>query len=194
MLTDEIIPTTRITRCALLGPGSISAIVRAAIEQKSETHSKTTLAVWMASAILETYHVWIKPALDEGHYVIVDRWISSYLAYQCYAEGTPIASSLYYHALLKELLQPSLYIWCDPSMQTIEQRLAIRGLTSQYDRESVAFKSTVHSGYKDYYYDRINSHKACSTDSDVITSYRYNDDTLDDDALFQLLVNADIIV
>jgi dTMP kinase len=193
LLLEEI-PDVQIIRCALLGPGSISAIVRSAIEQRGQDRSKTTMAVWMASAILETYHLWIKPQLDAGHYVIVDRWIGSYLAYQCYAEGTPIASSLYYHALLKELVQPGLYIWCDPGMDTVEARLAKRSNLSSYDQETEAFKRTVISGYKDYYLDRVNSHKASNSDNDIITNYRYDDQQLDDDAaLIQLLVDSDII-
>lgn len=184
-------PESPVTQVSLLGTGAIGQTVRAAVDRSYDHCSKSTIAVWMAAAILETYQRCIKPNLDAGHCVVVDRWISSYLAYQSYAEGTQIATSLYYHVLNKELLQPALYLWLNPDLTVIKQRLALRPDTTPYDRQTEAFKRTVLNGYQEYYNDRLVSLK---TRHAGLHTYCHTDSVLNESTVLQLLEQSSLSV
>lgn len=171
-------PHDQIVTTALLGAGPISQLVRTALVDEAIPPTKTTTAVWMASAILETYHHQILPALTAGKIVIVDRWISSYYAYQCCAETSAIAHSLYYNALIPEFIRPSLYIWCDTDSEIIEQRMLARSTLSRYDQQSKAFKRTVWAAYDEYYVQFTTAPPRDTFDRPTI-AYRYDSETTD---------------
>ena len=103
----------------------------------------------MAAAINETYLVKVVPTLASGESTAMDRWIPSYLAYQCSARQHPIAMKIALELL--DMQEPDLYIYCKVSPEVAKERLAKRNDGNYLDDEAQDFKDKVAQGYEDFF-------------------------------------------
>ena len=101
----------------------------------------------------------IKPALDEGKIVVCDRFDSSTYAYQIYApkrfELEPLFWYLREAMLLKDKLEPDLYILLDVDPETGIERAKGRGALNHFDKKSLDFRSRVSEGLKEFILNKV---------------------------------------
>lgn len=139
---------------ASLGETGIAKTVRERLYDGSAL-SPDTLAVYMAAAMTDTYLSTILPLLQQGDYVVVDRWLPSYYVYQCRYGGTQISQILYQSHLTRILPDPTYYFYITASAEVCEKRLAQRESLSRYDTLDDYDKHFIHRIYESYYFEYI---------------------------------------
>lgn len=140
----------------MLGPGPRAQFARQVLIEAPASHHYYSAPILMASASLETYDCSIVPAVESGRVVIVDRWLASYYAYQCVAEDSALAHTLYTHHLVPHIPPPALYLWCDLSPTAARVRLQARGQQdptqiNHYDEKPLAYVTRLQQAYQQYY-------------------------------------------
>ena len=91
----------------------------------------------------------IKPFLEQGYYVISDRFHDSTTAYQGFGRGLPLESVMHINNVAIDLTIPDLTFFIDISMEEAEKRKQSK-LHSELDRIEVsdsAFFERVRNGY-----------------------------------------------
>lgn len=90
----------------------------------------------------------LKPALDQGKWVICDRYYASTVAFQAYARGLERKSVDWLNNFAVDGIHPDLTVLLDISVEDSQQRLSCRG--DEKDRlegESLDFHERVRQGY-----------------------------------------------
>lgn len=125
--------------------GPIAEAVRDKFKHREGTdRSNFTYGIWMLSSIMEAYEDHIKPLLDSGNNVIVDRWLSSLYAYQIYGrDHSRHLNNIFLNAWDPETQHelgfrhlPDLYLYCKASVETIMVRSNNRGRVDSQDTMS----------------------------------------------------------
>lgn len=96
----------------------------------------------------------IRPALDEGHLVLCDRYADSTISYQGYGRGMDIDQLVQVNDLAISGLWPQLTLLCDLSPHMGLERAGRRNheegtiiSEGRFDSESMAFHTRVREGY-----------------------------------------------
>lgn len=89
----------------------------------------------------------IRPALDEGTWVICDRFTDATYAYQGYGRGMPLDHIRYLEEWLQEDLRPDLTVLLDLPVQTGLARTDGRGGPDRFETEADEFFERVRRGY-----------------------------------------------
>jgi len=94
----------------------------------------------------------IRPALQQGKWVLCDRFADSTFAYQGYGRGFDMASLRAVNAFAVSGLQPDLTVLLDVTPQTSRERLAVRQASTattpdRIEREAAAFHERVRNGF-----------------------------------------------
>ncbi len=103
------------------------------------------LAVFAARA--QHINTIIKPALEQGQWVLSDRFTDATYAYQgCGRQlGTALIEQL--ERLVQKNLQPDLTVYLDVDVQVGLERAAQRGELDRFEQEDIAFFERVRAGY-----------------------------------------------
>ena len=121
----------------------------------SEMSPHTELFLYLAARSQITAEL-IKPALDRGEDVILDRYIDSTTAYQGYARGLGIEEMIRLNLIATNGLMPDITFIID-----CEPELALKRINTEPDRlesEGIAFMRMVREGFiklRDYDRERI---------------------------------------
>jgi len=89
----------------------------------------------------------IKPAINQGHYVICDRFSDATVAYQGYGRGFNIQDINTIASWVHEKMQPDLTILLDAPAEIGMQRAKQRGTTDRMESEDISFYERVRNGY-----------------------------------------------
>ncbi len=123
----------------------------------------------------------IKPALDEGKIVVCDRFDSSTYAYQIYApkrfELEPLFWYLREVMLLKDDLEPDLYVLLDVDPERGIERAKGRGALNHFDKKSLEFRKRVSDGLKEFILHKIDNGSVVNANQDfeaVLNSVKEN--------------------
>jgi dTMP kinase len=90
----------------------------------------------------------IKPALDEGVYVLSDRFYDSTTAYQGYGRGLPIKELLTIHRLATFGITPDITIYLDLPLSESKKRIGRKSL-DRMEKAGDAFFKRVINGFRD---------------------------------------------
>ena len=89
----------------------------------------------------------IKPAINQGHYVICDRFSDATVAYQGYGRGSNIQDINTIASWVHEKMQPDLTILLDAPAEIGMQRAKQRGTMDRMESEDISFYERVRNGY-----------------------------------------------
>ncbi|MDE0742669.1 MAG: dTMP kinase [Woeseiaceae bacterium] len=89
----------------------------------------------------------IKPAINQGHYVICDRFSDATVAYQGYGRGFNIQDINTIASWVHEKMQPDLTILLDAPAEIGMQRAKQRGTMDRMESEDISFYERVRNGY-----------------------------------------------
>ncbi len=99
----------------------------------------------------------IEPALQEGKWVICDRFTDSTYAYQCAGKGFPDGSLKQLENIVQGDLRPGITFVFDVPLHISKERLAKTGkIPDKFESEPDAFKQRVASGYKKLVKEQLN--------------------------------------
>lgn len=109
----------------------------------------TTETMLLFSARAEHIKTVIKPALENGAWVLCDRFTDSTIAYQHYAKGMEYGKIKSLIDLVQEGIQPNITFILDVPLHVSRARIAKRGeATDRFEAEKDAFFQKVIDGYK----------------------------------------------
>jgi dTMP kinase len=116
------------------------------LTQKMDTMAETLL---MFAARAQHIEQVIKPALNEGKWVICDRFTDSTLAYQSAAKGLPESVIKTLQDVVQKELIPGITFVFDVPISIGKQRLLSKGkILDKFENEDDIFKENVNMGYK----------------------------------------------
>lgn len=131
------------------GGTSVSEQIRKIIldPENSEMDALTELLLYVAARRQLVTEV-IKPKLDEGYYVICDRFTDSTLAYQGYARGLDKNVIKRLNALVTEGVNIDITIFLDLNPTESFKRKGGADVNDRLESETAAFHGKVYEGYK----------------------------------------------
>jgi len=88
----------------------------------------------------------IRPALEQGHWVVCDRFTDATYAYQGGGRGMDIATIGLLESLVQDGLQPDLTLYLDVPVAVAQQRISGRP-HDRFEREQTAFFERVRASY-----------------------------------------------
>lgn len=118
-------------------------------EHQEHLDPRAELLLFYAARVqlLETI---VKPALEQGIWVLADRCELSSFAYQGGGRGIPFAALNQLSSLCVGDTQPDWLIYLDISPEIGLQRAQIRGKLDRIEQEPLTFFQTVHTAYQEY--------------------------------------------
>lgn len=109
-------------------------------------HSDAELLLMFAARAEHLQHK-ILPALEEGAWVICDRFTDASYAYQGYGRGIDLARIEHLEQWVQQGIQPDLVIILDLDVEAGLQRVSLRGETDRFEDEKIEFFEKVRAGY-----------------------------------------------
>jgi len=91
----------------------------------------------------------IYPAVEEGYYVLSDRYILSSVVYQGIVRGIGMNKILQLNAVFDELVKPDIYIVLTLNPKTAVERLKLGGKKDRLDSEDLNFHDRVYKSFKE---------------------------------------------
>lgn len=133
-----LVPLLDAEYVSTLDAGPISKLVRKQLMERPDI-SDPHQTFFMLAALLETYNSTIKPLLDSGKSVVVDRWLPSLHAYQLDRwanEPRFLSTGLFNQIASKENvlhIAPSCYVYVTVSPEVAQERCEQRGNKDRMD-------------------------------------------------------------
>ncbi len=133
------------------GGTSIGEQIRAIFKDPAHAKMITPLTslLFINAARSQLFHEVVKPTLDAGINLLINRSLLCTIAYQAWAEGLPLqlVRSLSWEAM--HGITPKKIFILDISVETMRERLAKRGGAEQdrYDSKPLDFHKQVREGY-----------------------------------------------
>jgi dTMP kinase len=91
----------------------------------------------------------IRPALEQGHWVLCDRFTDATRAYQGGGRGVPMARIENLAAWVQQGLEPDLTLLFDVSVTTAQQRMGGRSPADRFEGEEAVFHERVRAVYRE---------------------------------------------
>ena len=108
--------------------------------------SMTELLLHLASRH-EHIENFIEPALQDGHWVLCDRYIDSTIAYQGYGKGIDVILIRKLNALIQHDLNPDLTFIFDIPVEVGLSRAQMRGTSDTYESMDISFHQNLRKGF-----------------------------------------------
>jgi dTMP kinase len=149
-----------------LGTGSVAEAIRKSLFDKDHKKTSNYEIYGMIMSLIDCYESFIVPNLlknDDKLIIILDRYISSYYAYQVYARSCGKANKMLRDAFnIYGTRHPDLYIHCKVDLDVATKRINERNEEANYlDKESEIFRGKVTEGFNVFFKDRYLFH-TCS--------------------------------
>lgn len=90
----------------------------------------------------------ILPALQDGQWVVCDRFTDSTWAYQGAGRGAPAERIAWFESWVQGAMQPARTYWFDVEPQVAARRCADSRRADRFEREDLAFFTRVRDGYQ----------------------------------------------
>lgn len=138
---EVLVPLLDAEYVSVLDSGPISKLVRKQLMEHPEI-SDMHQTFFMMAALLETYNLTIKPLLESGKNVVVDRWLPSVYVYQMDTwtdKHVALPTSLFYEIISRcSMLNitPSFYVYVTVGADTAQVRCDARGNKDRMDSAS----------------------------------------------------------
>lgn len=171
-----------------LGTGTVAEAIRASLfnpELKKTVNYEIYGAIM---CLIDCYETFVVPNLlknDDKIIVLLDRYVSSYYAYQVHARSSEKANKM-----LRDVFNmfgtrhPDAYIYCKVDLDVATHRLQTRSEENNYlDKESEIFRGRVSEGFKLFFQDSYLFHSCkpskiveldCNQDIDGVHNQLYN--------------------
>jgi dTMP kinase len=120
---------------------------------------RSELLLYMADRAQHVETV-IMPALNNGHWVLCDRFSTSTVAYQGYGRGWPRCDIQRLNHYASTGLRPDLILWIDIPVDEALRRISNKQL-DRVETEGKEFLRRVRQGYEEYYYAYTNDVTSC---------------------------------
>ena len=111
-----------------------------------EINPLTELLLFAASRAQLVTEV-IRPALDQNHIVICDRYAESTLAYQGYGRGLDLKTIEVINNIASGGLRPDLIVLLDLEVKEGLRRKGATAMNDRFEREEISFHQRVRQGY-----------------------------------------------
>lgn len=118
---------------------------------KARKLDELTEILGFAVSLTEASYDYLARVLGYGHVVILDRWVSSFYAYQHTGRDRTELTGVIYKEVLSKLQIPDLYIYCRVEQEVADRRMVDRGDQTYLDKETALFKERVRAGYDEYF-------------------------------------------
>lgn len=115
-------------------------------KQQEEIAEQTELLMMFAARAQHIKHV-IKPALEQGIWVISDRFTDATYAYQGGGRNMSLSAIQWLENYVQADLRPDLTLLLDAPIQTGIQRASQRGELDRFESEKMAFFEQVREAY-----------------------------------------------
>lgn len=124
----------------------IAEKIRELILEETELYPETELLLLFAGRV---HHVrdLIVPSLNQGKWVVCDRFTDASYAYQGEGRGVPWQRIQYLESWLLAGLQPDLTLWLDAPVEAGLERAKARRDNNRFEAESLEFMQRVRRGY-----------------------------------------------
>ena len=136
---------------AVLGHGPLGKEIRKHLFNRKEQTTPALKALLIASMILETYDEHIRPALNQGLSVILDRDISSFYTYQWHTQHNRAAQAIFQEIFSNSEfmpVRPDLLFHCQIEVAVANDRMRDRLDNNYFDEKLDAFKRDVQRGFE----------------------------------------------
>ena len=132
------------------GGTPFGSVIRSMLLDPNQTfhHSHTELMLFYADR-LEHVAAVIRPALNRGAIVLIDRYADSTYAYQCCGRGISKENVDTLNAFVG--LMPDVTILCDLPVEEGLKRAKARAGLDRFEQETMAFHERVRAGYLEKY-------------------------------------------
>ena len=136
---------------ALREPGGTPAgdVLRTVLLDPASELAPTSEALLFAASRAQLVHAVIRPALDRGAVVLVDRFLLSTYAYQGAGRGLPIPSLRAVNAFATNELVPMVTLLLTMPLEQAMTRLAARGGADRLEQAGEAFHRRVHLAFRE---------------------------------------------
>lgn len=140
----------------MLGNSGIPGYIRSMLSNEDYTPDRLIEVLLMATANYDTITNTVMPMLKNGVTVVMDRYVSSYYAYQIYNTYTRVsmydrvAQTIMTDVMqpLMELAAPDLFVYLDVSPHVAMERIRKRGKMDAMDDMSKNEKNRIYDGYR----------------------------------------------
>jgi len=128
------------------GGTAFGSVIRSLLLDPNQTfnHSHTELMLFYADRLEHVSGV-IRPALDRGAVAVVDRYMDSTYAYQCFGRGVSKEIVTTLNTLVGVI--PDITILCDLSVEEGLKRAKARAGLDRFEQETVDFHDRVRAGF-----------------------------------------------
>lgn len=134
------------------GGTSVGDKVREVLLSKADKPSSQTELLLYQASRAELVHKVIKPALENGKWIVSDRFFQSTLAFQGYGRGLSLENITWLNNFATSGLSPDVVVWINTPVEVCAERLQKRKSEgeelSRLDEEKKAFHQKVFEGYK----------------------------------------------
>ena len=133
------------------GGTDIAEIIREELLKKAhqEPLSDTAELLLMFAARAQHIEQKIRPALQQGIWVLCDRFTDSTIAYQGYARGLPLAEIETLKSIAQHGLEPDATFWLDAPIEVGMARAKNRGPADRFEVEAMTFFEKVRQGFSE---------------------------------------------
>jgi dTMP kinase len=132
------------------GEGPIGKEVRKVILTKDQKLPNSVSSSLIFAAVVESFHLYVMPALRNGENIILDRFMGSTYSYQVHSHPKDNLYNEYwriYTEMLK-LATPDIYIYMDVSIVNSNKRLSNRSDLNYLDTVSNGVKEKLIEGFR----------------------------------------------
>lgn len=139
------------------GAGPIGKEIRKSFLTETTTLSNKVSYRYIAAALVESFYVYILPALKAGNTVVVDRFMASTYAYQVHSHPKDNLYSDYWNLYqdMLNLATPDLYMWMHADIDVCLSRSKARGALNHYDSANIDAKNKLIEGYSYFFKNQI---------------------------------------
>ena len=133
------------------GGTDIAEIIREELLKKSHSEPLADTAELLLMFAARAQHIEqkIRPALQQGIWVLCDRFTDSTIAYQGYARGLPLAEIETLKSIAQHGLEPDATFWLDAPIEVGMARAKNRGPADRFEVEAMTFFEKVRQGFSE---------------------------------------------
>lgn len=119
------------------------------LENSEETISEQTELLLMFAARAQHIHQVIHPALEQGQWVLCDRFTDATYAYQGYGRNMDLQMIAWLEGKVQKGLKPDLTLLLDAPIDVGMERANKRGELDRFEKEKQDFFERVRAGYQE---------------------------------------------
>lgn len=152
-----------------LGQGMVGKVVRERWLEDGAEYTLLERTMGIAASVIEARE-YAKRRVDAGVTVVMDRYISTFYAYQCVAFDYPAARLVFNNILTAPefvSIHPDIQIFCSIQPEVGTQRIQSREKQNWVDHVPLATKQKMVKGFKEYFQKHCRNSIVCSVNANL---------------------------